>query len=163
MADGGLGRWERSHQLARRYRICFHFFFLFHFFFISILRYISREIRKSWEIFNQPAQNENRKITGKKLNSSIDCELTCALTYRILAARISPPLDSQRCKAHLKLKGFPRATEPRFVACTEFVTRGRAHVCTRSRAGTEENTNSDITLRNSKCDDIPRNVNLILF
>lgn len=51
---------------------------------------------------------EFREIAGKKLNSSIDCELTCALTSPSTCRANKPAARfAQCCKAHLKLKGFP--------------------------------------------------------
>lgn len=97
----------------------FFFFalFFFFFFFTFALRYISHKIRKLRGIFNQLARNEDRARRAcrrggggkKKLNSFADCESTCALNVPSTCRANKPAARStQRCKAHLKLKGFPR-------------------------------------------------------
>jgi len=142
----------------------FSFFYFFFFLFYSSIYFAwSTKIGVEFLINPRGTKIESGEIAGKKLNSSIDCELTWALTYRVLAARISPSLDSRNTvKPIWNWKDF-RATKPRFVECTEFVTRGRARVYTRSCASAEEITNSDITLRNPNYSDILRSVDLTLF
>lgn len=105
---------ERSHQLAKQYRICFRFFFLSSFFItfsFRTLRYISREIRKSRGIFNQLAQNEDRVRWDRRKKIEFVHWLRIDVSANVPSTcRANKPVArfAQRCKAHLKLKGFPR-------------------------------------------------------